>query len=111
MAQDRKKQVSGEIPFHFMQEMGHSPRAMEQFFDLPYQARQVLTDAVCISDEPEERRETALKSLANGGEGYCRTVLTAFPARTAVLCGAAVLLYSPKYAVLTSFISNRFSLR
>lgn len=70
MAQDRKKQVSGEIPFHFMQEMGHSPRAMEQFFDLPYQARQVLTDAVCISDEPEERRETALKSLANGGEGY-----------------------------------------
>lgn len=33
MAQDRKKQVSGEIPFHFMQEMGHSPRAMEQFFD------------------------------------------------------------------------------
>ncbi len=22
MAQDRKKQVSGEIPFHFMQEMG-----------------------------------------------------------------------------------------
>ena len=71
MAQDRKKQVSGEIPFHFMQEMGHSPRAMEQFFDLSYQARQVLTDAVCISDEPEERRETALKSLANGGEGYC----------------------------------------
>lgn len=71
MAQDRKKQVSGESPFHFMQEMGHSPRAMEQFFDLPYQARQVLTDAVCISDEPEERRETALKSLANGGEGYC----------------------------------------
>ena len=59
MAQDRKKQVSGEIPFHFMQEMGHSPRAMEQFFDLSYQARQVLTDAVCISDEPEERRETA----------------------------------------------------
>ncbi len=54
-----------------MQEMGHSPRAMEQFFDLPYQARQVLTDAVCISDEPEERRETALKSLANGGEGFC----------------------------------------
>ena len=37
MAQDRKKQVSGEIPFDFMQEMGHSPRAMEQFFDLPYQ--------------------------------------------------------------------------
>ena len=44
---------------------------MEQFFDLPYQARQVLTDAVCISDEPEERRATALKSLANGGEGFC----------------------------------------
>jgi len=50
MAQDRKKQVSGEIPFDFMQ---------------------VLTDAVCISDEPEERRATALKSLANGGEGFC----------------------------------------
>ena len=44
---------------------------MAQVFDLPYQARQVLTDAVCISDEPEERRETVLKSLANGGEGYC----------------------------------------
>ena len=79
MAQDRKKQVSGEIPFHFMQEMGHSPRAMEQFFDLPYQARQVLTDAVCISDEPEERRETALKSLANGGEGYCERFCPLFP--------------------------------
>ena len=79
MAQDRKKQVSGEIPFDFMQEMGHSPRAMEQFFDLPYQARQVLTDAVCISDEPEERRATALKSLANGGEGFCERFCPLFP--------------------------------
>lgn len=80
MAQDRKKQVSGEIPFHFMQEMGHSPRAMEQFFDLPYQARQVLTDAVCISDEPEERRElpssrlqTAAKATANGSDRFSRS--------------------------------------
>ena len=80
MAQDRKKQVSGEIPFHFMQEMGHSPRAMEQFFDLPYQARQVLTDAVCISDEPEERRETAssrlqtaVKATANGSDRFSRS--------------------------------------
>ncbi len=71
MKQGKKKQISGEIPFDFMQEMGHNPRAMEQFFDLPYQARHVLTDAVCIADEPAERRDIALKSLANGGEGYC----------------------------------------
>ena len=110
MAQDRKKQVSGEIPFHFMQEMGHSPRAMEQFFDLPYQARQVLTDAVCISDEPEERRETAssrlqtaAKATANGSDRFSRS--------NGCTLRCSVLLYSPKYAVLTSFISNRFSLR
>ena len=89
MAQDRKKQVSGEIPFHFMQEMGHSPRAMEQFFDLPYQARQVLTDAVCISDEPEERRENCPQVACKRRRRLLRTVLTAFPTRTAVLCGAA----------------------
>lgn len=79
MAQDRKKQVSGEIPFHFMQEMGHSPRAMEQFFDLSYQARQVLTDAVCISDRCEERRETALQVAANGGEATANGSDRLFP--------------------------------
>ena len=79
MAQDRKKQVSGEIPFHFMQEMGHSPRAMEQFFDLPYQARQGLTDAVCISDLrnaaklPSSRLQTAAKATANGSDRFSRS--------------------------------------
>ena len=76
MAQDRKKQVSGEIPFHFMQEMGHSPRAMEQFFDLPYQARQVLTDAVCISNAaklPSSRLQTAAKATANGSDRFSRS--------------------------------------
>lgn len=71
MKQNKKKQVSGEIPFDFLHEMGHSTRAMERFFELPRGSREVLTDAVSIADEPEERADTALKSLANGGEGYC----------------------------------------
>ena len=80
MAQDRKKQVSGEIPFHFMQEMGHIPRAMEQFFDLPYQARQVLTDAVCIRTSlrnaaklPSRRLQPAAKATANGSDRFSRS--------------------------------------
>ena len=40
MERDKKKQVSGEIPFDF-------------------------------ADEPDERADIALKSLANGGEGFC----------------------------------------
>lgn len=71
MERDKKKQVSGEIPFDFLNEMGHSTRAMERFFELPRESREVLTDAVSIADEPDERTDIALKSLANGGEGFC----------------------------------------
>ena len=73
MAQDRKKQVSGEIPFHFMQEMGHSPRAMEQFFDLPYQARQVLTSLRNAAKLPSSRLQTAAKATANGSDRFSRS--------------------------------------
>ena len=44
---------------------------MERFFDLPRETQETLTDAVSIADDPNERSEQALKSLANGGEGYC----------------------------------------
>ena len=71
MKQNTKKQVSGEIPFDFLHEMGHSTRAMERFFELPHESRAVLTDAVSIAENPDDRAGTALKSLANGGEGYC----------------------------------------
>ena len=74
MAQDRKKQVSGEIPFHFMQEMGHSPRAMEQFFDLPYQARYVSRTSLRNAAKlPSSRLQTAAKATANGSDRFSRS--------------------------------------
>lgn len=71
MEQDKRKQVSADVPFSFLNAMGHNTRAMEQFFTLPQESRETLTDAVCVSDEPDARTEQALKSLANGGEGCC----------------------------------------
>lgn len=71
MEQGKRKQVSADVPFSFLNAMGHDTRAMEQFFTLPRKSRETLTDAVCVSDDPDARTEQALKSLANGGEGYC----------------------------------------
>ncbi len=71
MKDDRKKQVSADIPFSFLNEMGHNTRAMDRFFDLPRETRETLTDAVSVADDPAARSEQAIKSLANGGEGYC----------------------------------------
>ena len=68
---EKKKRVSADIHFSFLNEMGHNTRAMERFFDLPRETQETLTDAVSIADDPNERSEQALKSLANGGEGYC----------------------------------------
>lgn len=65
-----KKKISGDIPFQFLNELGHDTRAMERFFDLPRLTQETLEDSVSISDEPERRRAEALRSLANGGEGY-----------------------------------------
>lgn len=69
--QDAHKQVSADVPFSFLSAMGHDTRAMERFFALPHESRKTLTDAVCVSDDPDTRAAQALKSLANGGEGYC----------------------------------------
>nr|WP_297274416.1 hypothetical protein [uncultured Agathobaculum sp.] len=71
MKQDAHKQVSADVPFSFLSAMGHDTRAMERFFALPHESRKTLTDAVCVSDDPDTRAAQALKSLANGGEGYC----------------------------------------
>lgn len=71
MEQNKRKQVSADVPFSFLNAMGHDTRAMERFFALPHESRETLTDAVCVSDDPDARTEQALKSLANGGEGYC----------------------------------------
>ena len=71
MEQGKRKHVSADVPFLFLNAMGHDTRAMERFFELPHETRETLTDAVCISDDPDTRTEQALKSLANGGEGYC----------------------------------------
>ena len=66
-----KKQVDADIPFSFLHELSHNTRAMEGFFDLSAPSRETLTDAVSTAPDPNERGEQALKSLANGGEGYC----------------------------------------
>ena len=71
MENHSKKKISSDIPFSFLHEMGHNTRAMDRFFELPREARSTLTDAVSTADDPEHRAEQALKSLANGGEGYC----------------------------------------
>lgn len=71
MEEKHKKRVSADIPFSFLNEMGHNTRAMDRFFDLPRETRETLTDAVSIADDPDGRAAQALKSLANGGEGYC----------------------------------------
>ncbi|MDY3619397.1 hypothetical protein [Agathobaculum sp.] len=65
-----KKEVSGEIPFEFLHEMGHNTRAMDRFFSLSDEERENLMDSVSTSGDPDERAEQALKSLAHGGEGY-----------------------------------------
>ena len=63
-----------------MQEMGHSPRAMEHLFDLPYQERVVLTDAVYLRTAlrnaaklPSSRLQTAAKATANGSTAFSRS--------------------------------------
>lgn len=71
MQDDSKKRVSADIPFDFLNTLGHNTRAMERFFELPRQTRETLTDAVSIAADPDTRSEQAIKSLANGGEGYC----------------------------------------
>lgn len=70
MKHDKRKYVSADVPFSFLSAMGHDTRAMERFFELPHMSREALTDTVCVSDDPDTRAEQALKSLANGGEGY-----------------------------------------
>ena len=71
MKDKHKKQVSADIPFAFLNGLGHDTRAMERFFDLPRETQQTLTDAVSAADDPDARAEQAYKSLANGGEGFC----------------------------------------
>ncbi|MDO5142947.1 MAG: hypothetical protein Q4D31_08015 [Eubacteriales bacterium] len=69
--QQHTKRVSADIPFSFLNAMGHSTRAMERFFDLPRETRDTLTDTVSVADDPDARAARALASLADGGEGYC----------------------------------------
>ena len=71
MEDKSKKHVSADIPFYFLNELGHNTRAMDRFFDLPRETRETLTNVVSIADDPDARSEQALKSLANGAEGYC----------------------------------------
>ena len=58
---EKKKRVSADIPFSFLNEMGHNTRAMERFFDLPRETQETLTDAVSIADDPNERSEDVYK--------------------------------------------------
>ncbi len=65
-----KKKVTGEIPFQFLNQLGHDTRAMERFFSLPEKARETLENSVIISSHPDERMAEAVYSLSKGGEGY-----------------------------------------
>ena len=71
MKHTHKKQVDANIPFSFLNDLGHDTRAMSRFFDLPRQTRETLVDAVAASDDPNACGAQAIKSLANGGEGFC----------------------------------------
>lgn len=66
-----KKEVSGDIPFEFLEEMGHNTRAMSRFFELTQEQRENVLNHAAIGDDPSERISQTLKSLADGGEGYC----------------------------------------
>lgn len=66
-----KKEVSGDIPFSFLEEMGHNTRAMDRFFELTQEQRENLMGHAAIGEPPDERISETLKSLAHGGEGYC----------------------------------------
>lgn len=65
-----KKEVSGNIPFDFLHQMGHNTRAMDRFFELTAEERDHLLDHAAISDASDSRIHQTLDSLANGGEGY-----------------------------------------
>jgi len=65
-----KKKVTGEVPFQFLNKLGHDTRAMQRFFSLPEEARKNLESSVIISDNPDERIAEAVYSLSEGGEGY-----------------------------------------
>ncbi|WP_283673339.1 hypothetical protein [Butyricicoccus sp. Marseille-Q5471] len=65
-----KKEVSGNIPFDFLSEMGHSTRAMDRFFELTPEEREHLIEHASIGEPAEERIRSTLSSLEEGGEGY-----------------------------------------
>lgn len=65
-----KKEVSGDIPFDFLHQMGHNTRAMDRFFALNEEERNHLLDHAAISDQTDTRIAQTLDSLAAGGEGY-----------------------------------------
>ena len=59
MIDHHKKQISAEVPFHFLNGLGHDTRAMERFFDLPRETQETLTDAVTSADDPDARSAQA----------------------------------------------------
>ncbi len=65
-----KKKITGEVPFMFLNELGHDTRAMQRFFSLPEKTRETLESSVITSDHPDKRIEEAVYSLSKGGEGY-----------------------------------------
>ena len=80
MAQDRKKQVSGEIPFHFYAGNGTQSAGNGAILRSAVSGAAGADRCCMYLDEPEERRETALKSLqtaakatANGSDRFSRS--------------------------------------
>ena len=59
MKEHHKKQVSAEVPLHYLNGLGHDTRAMERFFDLPRETQETLTDAVASADNPDARSALA----------------------------------------------------
>ena len=76
MKDKHKKQVSADIPFTFLNGLGHDTRAMERFFDLPRETQQTLTDAVSTADDPDTRARTGLQVARKRRRGLLRPVLS-----------------------------------
>ncbi len=65
-----ERKVSGEVPFMFINSLGHDTKAMERFFSMPEQARRNLEASVCAADDPEARAYEVIASLSKGKDGY-----------------------------------------
>lgn len=66
----RKKQVSADVPFSFLNDLGHNTRAMDGFFSLSKNERDILLSRYDTAAFPDKVQETIFEDLVSGGDGY-----------------------------------------